>query len=211
MERREILAQLRRTVRPDTVGQYCLMCGRAGLRKETTPEGEIFVCNAAGHRSPRAFLFDGRAVFWFENGELIHEAAGAVIRTGQGNTRKTLLFLRTKFPFRYTIPAGHIELGQDPEQEMRREVHEETGLAVTLAVPLWPEETLVMEDPCRRGADFHRWHVFEVEATGLPRLSDEGRIIGWYADDEIRDLAARDLLTEPVRIIFARLGLIDIG
>jgi 8-oxo-dGTP pyrophosphatase MutT (NUDIX family) len=208
MERREILAQIRASLGPDQVGQFCFSCGAPGVSIEETPAGEIFVCHAAGHRSPRAFIFDGRAIFAFEGDALIHEAAGAIIRRQAGSESLTLLFLRRKFPYQYTLPAGHIEIGQDPEAAMRREVNEEAGLTVLNSVLLWPGESLRLEDSCRRGADIHRWHVFKVVAEGQPRLSDEGRIIGWYSDDEIRELAVRNLLTSPVHTIFTRLGLI---
>lgn len=92
---------------------------------------------------------------------------------------------------------------------MKREVEEETGLVVQGAVKLWAGEPLLLSDPCRRGANLHRWHVFRVETERLPRLSDEGRVIGWYLEDEIRELAARDQLTAPVQFIFARLGWLD--
>ncbi len=208
MERREILAQIQRTLEPNGIGRFCFVCGAPNLHTEASPQGEIFVCDAQGHRSPRAFLFDGRAIYSFEDGELVHVVTGAVIGQGRGETRQTLLFLRRKFPFLYTIPAGHVEIGMDAEEEMRREIQEETGLTISTAARLWDSE-IRLEDPCRRGANFHRWHVFQVTAHGVARLSDEGRIIGWYRDDEIRALGAQDLLTRPTHSIFQRLGILD--
>jgi ADP-ribose pyrophosphatase YjhB (NUDIX family) len=206
--RREILEQIQTTIGVNGVGRFCYECGAPGVQVEVTSEGEIFVCDANGHRSARAFFFDGKAMYAFENGELVHDVVGAVIRRGSGETRQTLLFLRRKFPFLYTIPAGHQELGTEPEAEMGREVSEETGLTIVDSSLLWNEQ-LVWQDACRRGADIHRWHVFEVSAHGAPRLSDEGRIIGWYRDDEIKELARQNLLTQPVQAIFARLGVLS--
>jgi 8-oxo-dGTP pyrophosphatase MutT (NUDIX family) len=99
-----------------------------------------------------------------------------------------------------------VEIGRAAETEMRREVLEETGLVVRRCARLWPGEDLLLEDPCRRGADLHVWHLFEAEAEGAPRLSEEGRIIGWYTDAEIRRLATRGLLALPVAAILRRLG-----
>lgn len=210
MERPEILEQIRLALGPDKIGRFCFICGAPGVSREETPAGEVFVCHAADHRSPRAYIFDGKATFTFENGELIHEATGAIIQRRAGSEQQTLLFLRRKFPYQYTIPAGHIEIGQTPEAEIRREVKEETGLIVRQAAQLWPQEKLLLTDPCRRGANFHRWHIFEVEAEGQPRLSEEGRIIGWYNNAEIQDFAVLDLLTAPVHTMFVKLGLISI-
>ena len=205
----DILAEVHQQVEHSGIGQFCFICGEPGVSVKITPEGEVFVCDHAGHHSPRAFIFDGKAVYSFENGELIHEAAGALVRQGTGENRQTLLFLRRKFPFLYTIPAGHIEQGHEPEGEMRREVAEESGMIVQSATALWANETLIFEDPCRRGANLHRWHVFDVVAEGMPRLSDEGKIIGWYSDHEIRALAADHLLTAPMHKIFSRLGICE--
>jgi len=209
MDRQEILAQIQTSLDSENKGRFCFVCGAAGVVTEDTPAGEVFVCQIAGHRSPRAFIFDGKAVFAFEDGELVHEATGAIIQRQSGREHQTLLFLRRKFPYQYTIPAGHVEIGQDPEAEMRREVYEETGLTVRTTLRLWPDETPLLNDPCRRGADFHRWYIFEVTTDGQPILSNEGRIIGWYSDDEIQELAAQNLLTAPVHAIFNRLGLFE--
>ena len=209
MERQEILNQIQAALNKNSTGRFCFVCGATEIVHEDTPAGEVFVCQAAGHRSSRAFIFDGKAIFAFEDGELVHETTGAIVRRQVGKEHQTLLFLRRKFPYQYTIPAGHVEVGQDPETEMRREVFEETGLAIHAVTQLWPEETPRFDDPCRRGANIHRWHVFEATADGQPRLSDEGRIIGWYSDDEIRELASRNLLAAPVHAIFNRLGIFE--
>jgi len=131
-----------------------------------------------------------------------------VIQQGRGADRQTLLFLRRRFPLLYTLPAGHVERDAEPEAEMRREVLEETGLAVQASRRLWPGAAWEIADPCRRGADWHAWHVYQVEAIGQPRLSEEGRIIGWYTDAEVQELADRELLALPVRAILQRAGVV---
>jgi ADP-ribose pyrophosphatase YjhB (NUDIX family) len=203
----EILTRIRTTLKPDSKGEYCFACGAEGVANEETAQGEMFVCTTNGCRSPRAFIFDGLALFSFENDLLIHQTAGAIIQRGGERTRQTLLFLRRKFPFQYTLPAGHVEIGNEPENEMRREVQEETGLVVETAVQLFPK-ALLLEDPCRRGADFHRWHVYQVGARGTVRMSDEARIIGWYSDQEIQQFAEQNLLTSAVHAIFMQLNML---
>jgi ADP-ribose pyrophosphatase YjhB (NUDIX family) len=205
--RREMLEQIQATIGENGIGHFCYECGAPGVHIEVTSEGEIFVCHANGHRSARAYFFDGKAKYAFINGELVHDVVGALIRRNSGETQQTLLFLRRKFPFLYTIPAGHQELDTEPETEISREVSEETGLTIVSSSLLWNEQ-LVLQDACRRGADIHRWHVFDVTAYGAPRLSEEGRIIGWYRDEEIRELARQNLLTQSVYTIFTRLGIL---
>jgi len=99
-----------------------------------------------------------------------------------------------------------VEIGHQPEDEVRREVFKETSIQVKRIKPLWQNERLRLYDPCRRGADWHFWHVYYVEAKGIVQLSEEGRIIGWYSDDEVGKLASKGLITAPVKEIFKRLG-----
>jgi ADP-ribose pyrophosphatase YjhB (NUDIX family) len=138
------------------------------------------------------------------DGELVHESAGALVR----RDGKTLLFKRTRFPLGWTIPAGHVEEGADPEAEMRREVREETGLVVATARRVWPDAPAIA-DACRRGADRHRWHLYDVEVeAGGVRLNEEGSEHAWQTDAQIGALGAAGLLVAPVRAIFLRLGVV---
>jgi 8-oxo-dGTP pyrophosphatase MutT (NUDIX family) len=209
MQRNRILQQIQAVLSENEGGSFCFLCGAPDPQVEETAQGEVFVCRVEGHRSPRAYLFDGKARYWFEDGKLVHVAAGAIVRHPVGEAHQTLLFLRRKFPFLYTIPAGHVELGADPKEEMRREVFEEAGLTVETVERLWPDEDLRLVDACRRGADVHQWYAYQVTASGAARLSDEGRIIGWYSDQEIRALAAAQQLTAPTHALLARLGVVD--
>lgn len=187
---------------PDKTGRFCFECGDAGVVTEDSPIGERFRC-PQGHVSQRCYIFDGKAAFEIQDGRLLHETVGAVIRRDE----KILLFRRTRFPVGFTIPAGHRHEGCDLEAEMRREVKSETGLDVTSAKALWPDDPPVIKDSCRRGADLHRWHVFEVEADGDVELNHEGSEFRWYSEGEVYDLAMGRLLTPGVREIIDKLGL----
>ena len=209
MTKGQLLAKIRDAIAVEGTGRYCFVCGEPGIDVSQAAEGEVFVCRAAGHRSPRAYIFDGKARFTFSEDRLIHESVGALVQRRAGPERQTLLFLRRRYPYQYTIPAGHLEIDRDPADEMARELREETGLTAHQASRLWPNTPLLLQGPCRRGADWHYWHVFQVQVKGQPCLSDEGRIIGWYRDQEIRALAERDMLTAAVQVILQRLGIIQ--
>jgi ADP-ribose pyrophosphatase YjhB (NUDIX family) len=204
LPRTELLARVLAALPESRRGDFCIACGAPGVDREEAGGEENFRCRACGVASPRAFHFDGKARHWLEGGELLHESAGAVVR----RDGRTLLFLRRRFPLLWTIPAGHVEEGADPEAEMRREVEEETGLVVARARRLFSGERVVLEDPCRRGADWHLWNVYEAEAEGTPRLSDESRVVGWFDGAEVRDLARRGALIRPVAAIFRGMGLV---
>jgi ADP-ribose pyrophosphatase YjhB (NUDIX family) len=154
----------------------------------------------ADHLNPRAFVFDPVTRFEFRaDGELVHHAAGAVLWHDEAGERRYCLLRRRAHPVGfYTIPAGHVEQGEAPATTMRREVYEETGLAVLSAEPLYEGEML---DECRRGADYHIWYAYMCECIGEPRLSDEADIVGWYTRAEIiNDLP----LTRPTAELLAQ-------
>jgi 8-oxo-dGTP pyrophosphatase MutT (NUDIX family) len=179
------------------MGRFCFLCEASGVIPVLDGQGfERFRC-PRGHVEERCYLFDGRAVFALEEGRLVHESVGAlVVREG-----RLLLFERCKYPPGWTIPAGHLEAGMDPQEEMRREVAEEVGLVVTSSRRIWDGPPRLLADRCRRGADWHRWHLFLAEATGEPRLGDEGSRLGWFTLAEALALdliaPARTILSEP--------------
>lgn len=198
-----VLHRIVETLPADGVGSFCIVCGDP-VRREVANRGvEVFVC-ANDHYEPRCYLFDGLARWAVEDDRLIHESAGVIIR----RDGKTLLFKRARYPLGWTIPAGHIEVGNDPEEEARREAAEEVGLEVVNVRPVWPGPVLI-EDSCRRGADWHRWHVFEAECpTGEVTLNEEGKGYAWETDAQIGALGAAGLLIQPVRAIFERIGIV---
>jgi len=188
----------------DGTGQLCIVCGAPAARVPKASRGEVFSC-PNDHYEPRCYLFDGKAKWSVEDGRLVHESAGALVRRDQ----ETLLFKRTRYPLGWTIPAGHVEEGCDPADEMRRELEEEVGLRAGASRRVW-REAVLLEDACRRGADWHRWHLFEVEpAPGDVRLGDEGSEFAWEDENGIRAMAGAGLLVPPVRRIFERLGVVQ--
>lgn len=178
-------------------GEYCFICG-ARVHHSTNAAGEIFICDEnPTHQSPRAYILDDKAKYTVENNELIHETAGSIIIKKQNQEKYYLLFLRRKFPFLYTISAGHVEKNGTVEENIKREIIEETALKIQTIKQLWPQEKFRLYDPCRRGANHHDWHIYEAICEGQPTLSTEGRIIGWYTANEIKQMIANDLLTIP--------------
>lgn len=178
-------------------GEYCFICG-ASIHHGHNADGEIFICDKdPTHQSPRAFIFDNKAKYSIEENELIHETVGSIIVNQIQQETYYLLFLRRKFPFLYTIPAGHVESDISLEENIKREIIEETSLQIKTLKHLWPQEKFRLYDPCRRGADYHYWHIYEATCQGQPTLSTEGRIIGWYRADEIQQMISNNLLTLP--------------
>jgi mutator protein MutT len=88
-------------------------CPRCGVRQTAPPKGNVFTCAGCGFR-----LFFNPAV---ATAAIITDAAGRIlcIRRARDPERGRLAF-----------PGGFIDIGEVPEQALRREIREEVGLEV---------------------------------------------------------------------------------
>lgn len=175
---------------------FCIEDGDLLTAEFWQPEGY----QHGDHANPRALIFDATAKWEFrEDGELRHFAAGAILWRQGTQEREYCLFRRRAHPIGYyTIPAGHLEMGEDPQVAALREVYEETQLAALTVELLYREE---IRDECRRGADYHAWHLYLCECIGEPRTSEEADVIGWYRRAEIVNELR---LTRPTGLFFGR-------
>lgn len=154
------------------------------------------------HVHDRAFIFDTKMRWEFRpDGELRHFTVGMILWRDGPTGRQYCLFRRTAHPIGfYTIAAGHLEMGEEPQAAALREAYEETRLGVVHVQLLYAAEEIA--DECRSGANFHVWRLYLGECIGEPALSEEGDIIGWYTEREILE----DLpLTQPTGHFCARL------
>jgi len=89
-----------------------------------------------------------------------------------------LLIERRRPPYGWTLPAGHVDPGEDYETAARRELREEAGLTATAM-------TLVHSgryaNRCQRpGGDWHRWAVYKATTEGNPARSlTETKAMTW--------------------------------
>jgi len=165
----------------------CMDCGKETQIK--TEDGKEYYICSEGHKNSRMILNKGLE-HYNEEGEIVHVSVGAVIvKSG-----KILLLNRRKYPFKYTIPAGHLEEGENPEKAIIREVKEETNLEIS-APELKLEEKV--EDPCRRGADYHYWYLYTktVEEPVEVSTNDEASDFRWVDPSELKKIE----LTEPTK------------
>ena len=118
--------------------------------------------------------------------ETFRAGVGAVVRHGTG---LVLAFERASRPGSWQLPQGGVDIGEDVEAAMWRELWEETGLrsdAVTLIgpIPVWmgyelPEQYRSSET--RRG-QVHRWFVLQCESLTPPidlDASDAPEFTAW--------------------------------
>lgn len=133
------------------------------------------------------------------------KSVGAIIRNDRGDK---LCLYRLKHPIGLALPAGHIDEGESPEEAVKREVYEETGLTVVKYELLFSE---TFPNPCGRGYDGHEWFVYHIrEYTGEPKLMepDKHKFVDFCWDSDILKYLERDDF-DPAwsRYIFPALGL----
>ncbi len=117
-----------------------------------------------------------------EQGEIFHYSVGAIIE----KNGKYLLLDRKFPPLGFAGPAGHIDVHEEPEVSVVREVDEETGLKVESAELLFSE--YVDWNWCR-SAKHHHWYVYRCQVSGeLKPEWHEMSSLEWYSPDQIKEL-----------------------
>jgi 8-oxo-dGTP pyrophosphatase MutT (NUDIX family) len=113
----------------------------------------------------------------------MHYSVGALIK----KDNKYLLIDRVKPPLGFAGLAGHIDEGEKPEEALKREVKEESGLEVIKYKLLFEEE--LDFDTCSKEIERHYWHLFECEIRGdINRSLHETKSIGWFSANEIKNI-----------------------
>ena len=94
------------------------------------------------------------------------------------NSAGEVLIVRSnKWGNKFTVPGGHIELGERAEEAIRREVKEETGLNVSSARLLLIQEAIYPEDYFK-----HEHYLFMdyLCTTDDPHVKLDGRELQEY-------------------------------
>ena len=102
------------------------------------------------------------------------------------NDNKILLITRANDPWKgfLALPGGFVDIGENPEDAVLRELKEETGI-------IGKVERLV----CVKGKPERdpRGHVisiaYQINANGHPIAGDDAKTVGWYNLSEITELA----------------------
>lgn len=177
---------------------YCIKCHVEAIERIMEAGKIKLKCRECGAIEDRSIHIDPKMVYWIDpvTKKYWHESVGIAVV----NQNKELLFFeRTAFPYVYSVPAGHLEAGEDPFNAANRELEEETGiktdnLEFLFKVPL-------SGDSCRRGADDHVWNVYRVcvDSNNLAiRINkQEGKNPVWLCFDKVLKME----LAVPVRKI----------
>lgn len=162
--------------------QYCFVCGSTDVEKAKESGRNMYHCRVCGKLNARVLIYDPGMMQTFNKAnELVHYSAGTLL---VNEKKELLLFLRTKYPFLYTIPAGHISNGEDPKVAALRETEEEVGIIVPDAELVFESE--IAGDECVGGADIHYWYLYLAHTTIKDvKLDEEGARYDWFTVDHI--------------------------
>ncbi len=117
------------------------------------------------------------------SGKIVHYSVGALIR----KNGKYLLVDRKKPPFGFAGIAGHIEVNEDKDIALKREVKEESGLDVKKFKLLFKEK--IDWNSCSKGVNSHFWYLYKCEVVGKVKENKmEVKSIGWYSIKDIQKL-----------------------
>ncbi|MFB6181237.1 MAG: NUDIX hydrolase [Candidatus Nanohalobium sp.] len=178
----------------------CIECGDQEIEKIDQEGKEKYRCSK-GHVNER--VIDNQGLEYYrECGDLVHRTVGVIVK----HRDEILLLKRRKYPYSYTIPAGHLEQEEDPDKAVKRELKEETG------VEAGGEEFNQVfrgriEDPCRRGCDIHDWnlYIYRPEQKPSTKTNDEAEKTEWVQTEDI----SRKELTRPTEKFLVEKDLIS--
>ena len=149
---------------PDSI-HFCPSCGKPTTQKEI--DGRL-----------RPYCIDCERAFFQDP-----KVAAAVLVEKAG---KALLVKRANVPERgkWTLPAGFVDAGEDPQEAAKRECHEETGLHISIHSLL----NVFYGKEHERGADIVILYRGRVEG-GYLRAGDDAQDVSFFGPDEMPPLA----------------------
>ena len=100
---------------------------------------------------------------------------------------KVFLMKSHKWKDQYVIPGGHIELGEDMETALKREIKEETNLDVTNAKLLCFHE-FIFDDSCAKKKHFIFFNFCCQTDSEEVILNSEGQSYVWVLPEEALNL-----------------------
>ena len=119
------------------------------------------------------------------------------------NDKNQLLIVKThKWKGKYTIPGGHVEMGEYLEDALKREIQEETGLNLIKAKYLCYQE-FVFDDSFWEKRHFIFFDFVCRVEDGVVQLNEEAQDYVWVDIDKIDDYPVDVYLKHSLDLIQA--------
>lgn len=120
-------------------------------------------------------------------------SAGGLVVDRRGDSLLAVLIgrLDRRGHLRWSLPKGHIEPGETPEQAAEREVHEETGITSRVLAPLGTIDFWFTSDRRRVHKTVHHF-VLEARGGELSDTDIEVDEVAWVPLDEVAERLAHE-------------------
>ncbi len=109
-----------------------------------------------------------------------------------------MLLLFRKKQNDWSFPKGHMEHGETPEEAMRRELKEETGLEVIISKPLPP---IVYHTDAGKEVVVNMYLVTPVNPRQRLISENEGDVLRWILAEEVDRLLTHQNLKDYFRVV----------
>ena len=126
--------------------------------------------------------------------------AGALIQDPEG---RILLLKSHKFKDLYTIPGGHIELGETAEEALRREIREETGLEIHDIEFLLYQDCVFDDSFWKKKHFIFLDFVCRTDCTEV-EINEEAQDYVWATLDEVLTLPIDRYTARAIEALVAR-------
>ncbi len=120
-----------------------------------------------------------------------------------GSVLLTRLWERARAAGRWTLPGGGMRFGEHPEETLRRELYEETGLIGEVQELLDVRSHVLTPHGSHPGLQVVQF-LYRVEANGVPRVVERGGSTvdaAWVAFDRLDTLPTVPLVHRGLELV----------
>ncbi|MCY3579044.1 MAG: NUDIX hydrolase [bacterium] len=157
-------------------------------KNEQVWPGEAVYCPACGAKLERTRVYGRERGVCLDCGRIEFRApqlaAAVLLQDGSGRILLVERGPESTQPGKWSIPAGYVDYGEEIREAAARELLEETGLVATIGPPVYVATNF--HDPAKVSVCV--WFAGTITG-GKPQAGSDASDVGWFAPDELPDLA----------------------